>query len=321
MSENYLIIGNDEYIRRAELEKIKKKFLKESEMDLNFSSYSSDNLDGVMDSLGTVPFLAEKRVVHIKALKSGLDEKDPGSGPDALMELLLKYCEAPSPNSVLILSAEAFFKKKAGYKKLSTLVNVIKADKPDSIKAKGWIRSFFKKEEIDISQQAIDLIVELKGEDTAGIRTELEKLLLFSGGNRIEAEHVKDIVGRSVREEVFKLVDAVMARDSAWALRIVEDLYDQKKSPQEIMGYMGWYIRIMQRITLLTSRGEGPAEITRDIGYSPAYTRRLTGQSKKFPPRKIKKWVDSLLKTDSDIKTGKKSAALALEMLLVSLTS
>ena len=312
MSENYLIIGNDEYIRRAELEKIKKKFLKESEMDLNFSSHSNDNLDGVMDSLGTVPFLAEKRVVCVKNLESG---------PSDFTELLLKYCEAPSPSSVLILSASAAFKKMAGYKKLSTLVNVVKADKPDRIKAKGWIRSFFKKEEIDISQQAIDLIVELKGEDTAGIRTELEKLLLFSGGEKIEAEHVKDIVGRSVREEVFKLVDAVMARDSAWALRIVEDLYDQKKSPQEIMGYMGWYIRIMQRITLLTSRGEGPSEITRDIGYSPAYTRRLTGQSQKFPPRKVKKWVDSLLKTDNDIKTGKKSAALALEMLLVSLTS
>lgn len=120
-------------------------------------------------------------------------------------------------------------------------------------------------------------------------------------------------------ETVFKLVDAINAKDAAWVFRILSDLYDQRKQPYEILGYLGWFIKIMQKIVLLTEKGVGPEGISRELGYSPAYTRRLIGQSKKYPVSNINRWIDLLIETDSDIKTGRKEADMAMEMLLVSL--
>ena len=310
MAENYLIIGDDEYIRDSEANKIKNKFLSASEIDLNYSYHTPDDIDSIMDALGTMPFLADKRVIHIKETENISDR---------FAETITSYLENPSETSVLVMSSEASFKKSKHYRKLVKLVQEIKADKPDPAKIKGWIRAFYKKEGIDISPRAVELIVELKGTDTQGIKIELDKLAGFSAGARIEAEHVEELVGRSVTETVFKLVDAINARDTEWTFRVLNDLYDQKKQAPEIIGYLGWYIRIMQKINLLSGKGIGPGELASELGYSPAYTRRLAGQVKKYPVDRVERWISLLLKTDQDIKTGRKQALLALDTLIVEL--
>lgn len=310
MSENYLIIGDDEYIKEAEERKLKDKFLSSGEVDLNYSVCGSGDIAKAMDSLETMPFLADKRVVVIKDAQD-LPEKD--------LETLLSYLDKPSKSSVLILSAGSSFKKDKYYRKLSGSLKEIKADKPDEATIKKWIHSFFKKQNIDISPQAVDLIVELKGTDTPSVKTELEKLAAFSAGGKIEIGHVEEIVGRSVTESVFKLVDAINAKDAKWVFRVLGDLYDQKKQPPEIIGYLSWYIRIMQKIALLSGRGASSQEVSMELGYSPAYARRLQTQAKKYPVKRINSWTHLLFEADRDIKTGRRQADLAMEMLLVSL--
>ncbi|MFC1548366.1 DNA polymerase III subunit delta [Candidatus Omnitrophota bacterium] len=310
MANNYLIIGDDEYIRESEVNKIKNKFLSSSETELNYSVHAPNDIDGIMDSLGTMPFIADKRVILVKDAEELSEESS---------NTISSYLENPTGTSVLIISSGGSFKKSKQYKKLSKLVSEIEADKPTPEKMKNWVRSYFKKEGIEISPRAVNLIVELKGTDTPGVKMELDKLASFSGGERIEVEHVEQIVGRSVTETVFKLVDAINAGDGKWVFRIINDLYDQKKQPPEIIGYLGWYIRIMQKIRLLSERGMEPGGLASELGYSPAYARRLVGQSKKYPVKRIERWVSLLLETDRDIKTGRKEASVALEMLIASL--
>ena len=310
MKENYLIIGDDPYIKEKEQKKIRDKFLSSEEVDLNYSVYGPEDIENVMDSLGTAPFLAEKRVVVVN---------DSEILPESSLEAISSYLDSPVKTSTLVLSSDSSFSKNKHYKKIAPKVELIKADTPTPAKIKTGIRNFFKKEGIEVSPPALELIYELKGDDVTLIKAELEKLLNFSGGKKIEVEHVESLVGRSVTETVFKLVDAINAKDTKWALRVLGDLYEQKKQVQEIVGYLGWYIRVMQRIKLLSSRGESDASISSDIGYSPSYARRLISQSKKYPVSRIDKWVSLLMDTDRDIKTGRKEASLAMEMLIVQL--
>ncbi len=310
MNKNYLVTGNDEYIREKEVSKIKEKFLSGEEAELNYSAYNPEDIIGIMDSLGTMPFLAENRVVLVKESQAL---------SDTCADTILLYLENPSENSVLILSSDDSHKKNKRYKKLSSLMEVVRADKPTPQTIKSWVRAFFKKENVDITPEAVDLIGELKGQDTSGIKAELDKLIGYSGGERIEVKHVEDLVGRSVTETVFKLVDAINGRDPKWVLRVLRDLYDQKKQPPEIIGYLGWYIRVIQKIVLLRAKGMDIAGIASEVGYSAGYVRRLSGQAKKYSIKRINRWIDLLLTTDRDIKTGQKQGDLALEMLLVSL--
>ncbi len=201
---NYLIIGDDEYLRAREEARIKEKFLPPEETDLNYSVYQPDQIDGIMDSVNTVPFMADKRVILVKDAHELSKES---------LEAILSYAESPLKTNVLILSADSSLEGNKLYRKLSTLVETVKMRKPDKATVKKWIRGFFKKEDIDISPAATDLVAELKGDDISGIKTELEKIAAYSGGEKIETEDVEKLVGRSVTETVFKLVDAINKLD------------------------------------------------------------------------------------------------------------
>jgi len=199
------------------------------------------------------------------------------------------------------------------------MTEVLRADTPTPVTIKNRIRAFFKKNSIDISSEAIELIVALKGTDSIAVKTELEKLASFSGGEEITVRDVEEIVGRSVTESIFKLVDAINASDAGWTYRILNDLYDQKKKPHEIIGYLGWYTRIMQKIRRCSDRGIGLQGIVSELGYSSGYARRLVTQAEKYPVNRIDKWLSFLFDTDLDIKTGRKQAELAMDILLVNL--
>ncbi len=102
---------------------------------------------------------------------------------------------------------------------------------------------------------------------------------------------------------------------------MIRYLYDQKKQPQEIIGYLAWYLRTIGKIVFLSDKTSSVREIASKIKYSPAYTKRLMDQSKKYSAEKLDGWVELLLKTDRDIKTGKKAANLALEELITTFLS
>ena len=307
MPDNYLIIGDDEYFRGKEISGIRDKYLSSGETELNYSSYGPDDLEGAMDSLGTMPFLADKRVVLVSGAE---DLSEEGAAT------LIAYLEKPSPTSVLVLSGAASLSKSKFYKKLSALASVTRADTPKPFDLKKRVNSFFKKAGVGISPRAVELLVELKNDDTTGIKEELDKLIAFADGERIEAAHVEALVGRSPKETVFKLVDAINARDAAWAFRTLNDLYEQKKRPEEIAGYLGWYLRAMRRVVFLLSKGAGGEAIGAELGMPPWQVKRFLEQSRRYNPEKLEKWVDLLYETDRSIKTGRKKPALALEMLI-----
>ncbi|MDD5633674.1 MAG: DNA polymerase III subunit delta [Candidatus Omnitrophica bacterium] len=307
---NYLIIGDDEYIRASEISKIRDKYISPKEAELNFSVFSSDNIDAIMDSLETVPFLASKRVTVVKV--------DKGAG-DVFLNAIYAYLKRSMETSVLVLTCDNAFKDSANYGKLPKEMQIIKADRPDAESMKKWIIGYFKKNGADISREAAELITCLKGDDTSGIKTELDKLLNFASGEKIETSHVEKIVGRTVTDNIFKLVDAINAGDADWAFRILKDLYDQKKQSFEILGYLGWHIKMVQNMVLYSSKGMGIDRIAAEMKYSPFFVKKLYDQAKKYSKKKIERWTLLVLETDKDIKTGKKEANMAIEMLIVNL--
>jgi len=306
---NYLVTGDDTYIREKEILKIKEKFLEASFGSLNYAVYSGTNIDDSLDLLRTIPFLSSKRIALIQ---------DAHQISAVSAEKIEKYLKNPSRTGILVLSADSSFCGKKYFKKICSLVEIVKADKPTASTMKRWIHGFFEKEKIEISQEAVQCIVDLKGADTVGMKEELEKLILFSGGDRIETCHVERLIVRSAREMIFKLVDAVTERDAVWVFRILADLYAEKKKPHEIIGYLGWYTKIMKKILLLSARGTPTNRIAAELGYSSGYVRRLEERAKKYSTGRIAGWGSLLFETDKEIKTGQKKPETAVEMMLVS---
>lgn len=308
MAKNFIVSGDDAYLRGKEEKKIRDKFLTADEINLNSSVYSPEDYRKAIDDLGTAPFLAEKRVVVLRDAEE-LSEEALGA--------VKAYLKKPFPHSVFVITAGSEFRKNPAYREITASASPVLADPLTPYKIKDGIRSFFKKENIDISSEAVDLIFELKGSDPALIINELEKLASFSGGEKIELSHVEELVGRSVTETVYKLVDAINSGDRKHLFRVLDDLAGQKKQAPEIIGYLGWYIRVVQKIKFLSMKGAGRDEIISSAGGG-AY--RILPKAEKFTSLDVKKWLDAVLEADVDVKRGRKEPFLALETLLVKLS-
>lgn len=307
MSENYLIICEDPYMRGKEEKKLRDKFLSAGEIDLNYSVFPPEDISGIMDALGTMPFLADRRVVLVRGAENMTEE-------GALS--VERYLEKPSEDSVLILSFSVLSAKDRLFKILSKKTTVVSVEKLTPQKTRSAIRDFFKKENIEISPRAIELIFELKGSDPASIKPELEKLAAYSDGKKIEAEDVEEMVGRSVTEVIFKLVDAINAGNMKWALTVLGDMGEAKKEGPKIIGYLAGHMRVIQKIKLLILGGAGKNEIMSAIGKRAYY---LEPQARKLSVEKINRWDLLLLEADKDIKRGLKEPSLVLEMLIANL--
>lgn len=310
MALNYIIIGDDEYLKNRELDSIRSKQLDQKNESTNFSSFSPDQVKEIMSEVGTMPFLSEKRIVLINEVDA-FDDNSFG--------LLIRYLENPVETTVLIMTASSLFGKKKIYKQIRGLVKVVDAQRPSRYKLENWIRVFFKKHSIDITDEAVRSILDLKGNDSSAVKSALDKLLSYSGGERVDEDIVGKIVGRSVTERVFKLVDAINAGNALWAFEIMNDLYSANEKPYKITGYLAWHLRIMQKINYFKSIGKDERAIAKNLGYSPGRVKHLVREANKYSPEKIQAWQKYLFDCDIHGKTGKTSDKLALEILTVKL--
>ncbi len=311
MAQNYIIVGSDEYLKRRQVARIKADQQSSKEEGADCTSFSGAEIEAIMADAGTMPFLSSKRVIVVEDL-SELDQKG--------AKTLLNYLKDPSESTVLIMTAPASYKKKKDFKKLKEFSEVINIETPKGYQLEKRIRSYFKKHSLDVSNGAVKLIVQLKGEDSAAVKNALDKLISYSSGKKIEADDVDKLIGRSVTESVFKLVDAIDIKDKKHAFNVLRDLYAEGKTSYEIIGTLIWHLRLMKRILLLELKGKSENFIAKDLGYSRGYIRRLMGKARKYNPERITFWQRALLEADLSSKTGT-SQEVAMDMLLIELMS
>ena len=135
----------------------------------------------------------------------------------------------------------------------------------------------------------------------------------------IDEGDVENIVGRSVTDTVFKLVDAIERGDTGWAMRILGDLYSQKKNVTEVIGYLTWHIRLIAKIKYFSRRGMRNDEIAREAAAKVYQVSKMRPRAESYKEERVVRWTQALLTADREIKKGLKEPFLAMDILISSL--
>jgi DNA polymerase III delta subunit len=106
------------------------------------------------------------------------------------------------------------------------------------------------------------LVQQKVGSGLGELEREIEKLALFVGeGSVIAASHVDEVTPRLVEEDIFRLLEAVGARESGRAVAILRGLLREKR---ESAGGVFWRlaqgVRELWQMKLLTERGWRPGQ-------------------------------------------------------------
>ncbi len=172
--------------------------------------------------------------------------------------ILAEYVQNPNPAALLIMESSEVnvhdsLKKAAGSSNTRIFWEMFENQKH------GWLMSHFRRMDVRIEADAVELLLELVDNNTMDLRMEADRLIACVG-NVITYDDVDQYVYHGREESVFTLADAVLSRDLEHSLDILSKLIVLTDPVQILLG-LAWQFERLHYLQLLRSSGVTEKEL------------------------------------------------------------
>lgn len=293
----YLILGEDEVEKSAlahQFEDLVEEGLRAFNVetvhpgDVSSGDRLATVVDAVIDATQTLPMMAPRRIVIVFQARDLLVPKRESAAAAKALERLEAAIASPPEHATLVLVSGTLDKRTRLYKSLAKRATMVEcgvlADQAD---AERWVKTRMAAAGADIEPAAARTLAERGGTDVKRLRNDVDRLLLYTLGQKlITVADVREIAGPAALQDDWGMANAIEAGDAKVALRQLALMLDAGAAPLQILGQLGWLVRT------------------------------------KFPalaPATVRSAVDSVFRTDLDLKRSVGEPRILLERLVVEL--
>ncbi|EUJ32822.1 DNA polymerase III subunit delta [Listeria floridensis FSL S10-1187] len=319
----YLIIGVEDYIINQTKEKLLHAALKDEELEFNYANFDLEDtpIEAVIEEAETLPFFGEKRLVIASNPVFLTSEKAKGK-LEHRTEKLEQYLNEPVDYSILcfVVHAEKLDERKKLTKLLKKQAVVIEAKRPSEAELLKWIQTEAEQNGFQMEQTAIKRLAELTSGNLTTAMNELSKLMLYQFESKlISVQDVETLVVRSLEQNIFLLIDKIIALDTEGALRVYYDLLKQKEEPIKIIALVASQFRLMNQLRILEQSGTGAQQAAGILKVHPFRAKMAAKQARGFRKEELEFALFHLAETDYELKTGFGEKTQKLEWFLFKL--
>ena len=276
----YLLAGEEHFLKEKYLFKITSSFLEEKTRTFNFHVfYAGASTASDVLECACNAPFLAKRRVVVVRQTEEFGVKD--------KEAILSYVKSPYPHTILVLETAETNLKSAFLKEVQQGAELVFCRPIQGLALLRWIEDTAKARKKKISRSAKDLLVSNLGNNLELISNALENLFLYIGKRAtVESLDVERLVGRDLTASAFELFDAIKACKNDTTLRILDALLKEGIDAAQILGALSYKV-ISEKPRVITS--------------------------------KFIRSIKAIEATDSDIKRGRHTPRIALELLMVKL--
>ncbi|MBI1733796.1 MAG: DNA polymerase III subunit delta [Candidatus Rokubacteria bacterium] len=215
--------------------------------------------DEIARTAQTMPLMTAMRLV---AVRHAEELKDAPA--------LREYVARPNPSTCLLLLVEEA--RDPRERKRHWLLDVVPSAGVVTLVSRkdhglvDWLRQRAAAEELDVSKEAAELLVEWVGDDTAALLNETRKAALSGGGAQrtVGKNEVLAVVGEQRIAHVFDLTRAIDHHETGQALRMLEGLMTSEE-PMRLLSLLVGEVRLTWTIAELERAGHRPDQIARAV--------------------------------------------------------
>lgn len=326
----YIFYGEDEFSLKEALDKVKGELGDREMVATNTTILQGQQLalEELVKTCDTLPFLASKRLVIVEGLLSRFEQQE-GKGKrtpsdDASIWRSLKdYIERMPESTVLVLIDGKLRKENVMLIELAPQAKVIEFKALRGDELRGWIQSRVAKMGSTMSARALRLLSDLIGSNLQLLSIEIEKLCLYAQGRRIEENDVRSLVAETRESTVFDMVDAILARRTDEATRLVHRLENEGSAPPYLLFMITRQFRMVLQAKDLLRQQRKVDEIRNSLGITKDFVLQKTlKQARAYSMGRLREIYRKLLDTDMSIKSGSlggDGGELALDLLICEL--
>jgi DNA polymerase III subunit delta len=259
----YLLWGPETLLVDRALAEIERQALQGAMVAFNCDRFRARDAGAaeVAAAAQTLPMMAERRLVVVKELEAWRVEEQ---------EKLVSYLESPAPSTCLVLVAEEVDARRKMAKAVQAKGAAVEFKHPYPNQLPALIKEMAGTHGKGLETDAVELLIELKGNNLQMLEQELEKLALYVGDQKtITREHVAESVADTKLSVVFEFTDAVGERDAEKALRVFRRMMETGEAPLAVLGMVARHFRLIWKIQALQQERKAPAEIAREAGLNP----------------------------------------------------
>ena len=312
----YILFGADDFSIREELKNIEAGLGEGELLATNTTIFDGRQLGlgQLTDVCYAMPFLGFHRLVIVEGLLARFEQ----SAGDWLG---LKDLVSGMPQTTVLVLIDGQLKKDNPLlRELRPLASVKEFRRLRGVVLRRWIEGRVSKGGGTISPQALRLLAALVGENLWVLASEIEKLLLYASGRRIEEEDVKRVVSYAREASVFTMVDALIEGRASTAARLLHQLLEEGATAPYLLVMITRQLRLLLQARELVLSGVSASSIRDRLGLASEYTlTKALEQSKRYSMKRLEQVYGKLLETDVAIKRGVWKGQLALDLLIAEL--
>jgi len=222
-------------------------------------------------------------------------------------EAVAAYLEDPSPDVTLVLLAAKPDRRRVVWKRVLAAATVHPADPKRGQALRGHVEGELRRRGLQLAPEAVGELIDRVGQDLRRLMGEVEKLEAFAGeGKSVSAEDVAAVLGRGFAPPLYRLADAIAARDLAASLELLDELLREGEEGLRILGTLHRSLRQVRAAGALREGGSSAADIGRRL--LPANmqfkARALVEASRRWSDPELRRAFDALGRADQALKRG-----------------
>jgi DNA polymerase-3 subunit delta len=237
------------------------------------------------------------------------------------LELLENYMNNPiSLTTIIFTTYEKIDLRKKITKTFKDKYKIINVGSLSLDDLTSKIREYAQKNKYKISNECIQYIMNACNNNYDLIYNELNKLFLYyNEPQNIKLEDVHNIVSKSLIDNNFKFVEAVIAKNLKKASNILEDLYTSKVDPIALIMLLAREYRLMLSVNILMSSGYHKNDVGKELSLQEWQVDKLMRSTASYYNDELKEYLKELSLIDYKIKSGEMDKFLGLKTFLLGL--
>ncbi|MDI3481164.1 MAG: polymerase subunit delta [Tepidanaerobacteraceae bacterium] len=321
MKNILLFFGEEKFLIKEEIRKIKKSLMPEHLEPVNFVVLDGRTVsqEEIINTSVTVPMFHDKKLVVVydaRFFETAEKEKDGEKikQDDAFVELLQKI---PS-YTYLIFTCEKADKRKKIFKWIQKQ-GTVREFSAFSLKEKAaWVqkRAAFYGKRMDLS---LAYFLAQNTKDLYQTEMELKKIIDFVGeGEEIQKIHVEAVFSSSLENSIFDLTDCIGMKKPGRAIDILHDLFLKGEKGIVILYMISKHMMDLYSVKLLKKAGF--KDMKQRLGLHPFVLKKAYEQSENFTLAELEQALRLCQQLDLDIKKGRIDEKKGIELLVAKMT-
>lgn len=310
----YLILGQMDYFQRR-LKSAFKQLVPAEERTMNYASYDLETVPlavGLDDAMAA-PFFGERRVVCLDdpVFLTGETKK---SKVDHDLGSLQRYLDRPMDSTVLVFFAP--YPKLDGRKKIVKQLKKVATTIELGNFAERQVRQYFqaqlKRDGYTIEPAALNELIQRTDADLTLMMAEQTKLELFTHPQtEIQLAAIQGLVRQTLTQNVFDLVNRVLAKNTVGAVALYRELLQAKEEPLRINAILQGQFRLLIQTKVLAQQGYSQGQLASTLKVHPYRVKLALQTHRRFKLADLNRAYLGLFKVERQMK----STALDPELL------